>query len=67
MFQKQVKILWNKVGNYDNIKLSNENYNNICKKTGGWNFLSDDELKQSRDIMKRIDITDVAISKVPYI
>lgn len=29
--------------------------------------MSDDELKQSRDIMKRIDITDVAISKVPYI
>lgn len=29
--------------------------------------MSDDELKQSKDIMKRIDITDVAISKVPYI
>lgn len=29
--------------------------------------MSDDELKQSRDIMKRINITDVAISKVPYI
>lgn len=29
--------------------------------------MSEDELKQSRDIMKRIDITDVAISKVPYI
>lgn len=29
--------------------------------------MSNDELKQSRDIMKRIEITDVAISKVPYI
>lgn len=29
--------------------------------------MSDDELKQSKDIKKRIGITDVAISKVPYI
>lgn len=29
--------------------------------------MSEDELKQSKDIMKKIDITDIAISKVPYI
>lgn len=29
--------------------------------------MNEDKLKQSKDIMKRIDITDIAISKVPYI
>lgn len=29
--------------------------------------MREDELKQSKDILKRIDITDIAISKVPYI
>jgi hypothetical protein len=29
--------------------------------------VNEDELKQSKDITKRIDITDIAISKVPYI